>query len=107
MEKNVQAHKSNQHPLSSHINRIISLDMTGSNSDDGHDEFTETHPDGTDEEETTTTDTVNKLHTDDGRYGVYYISDDSKKKKSNIKRIFLVTEQGEDILDDETVCDTG
>jgi hypothetical protein len=65
--------------------------MANSNSNDGYDEFTNTHPDGSDEEETTTTYTVDELDTHDCHYGIDQISDDSKK--FGVRQRFLIAKE--------------
>ena len=62
--------------------------MTHSNSENGYDEFTDTHSDGTDEKETTTAHTVDQLDTHNGHDGIDYISDDPEKKFSGLGRSF-------------------
>ena len=62
--------------------------MASSNSNDSHDEFTDTHSEGSNEEELTTTYTVNKLDTHDCHYGIDYISDNSGGKKKVRHRDF-------------------
>ena len=57
------------------------IDIANGNSNDGYDEFTNTHSDGSKEEETTTTHTVDEMDAEDYRYETDYISDDSEKKK--------------------------
>lgn len=81
--------------------------MASSNSNDGNDEFTRTHSEGSNEEKPTTTYTVNELDTHDCHYGIDYISDDSgKKKKVQIQRGF--GSQGKVYrLDEESVADPG
>ena len=58
--------------------------MASCNSNDGNDEFTRTHSEGSNEEKSTTTYTVNELDTHDCHYGIDYISDDSRKKKKKV-----------------------
>jgi hypothetical protein len=45
------------------------IDIASSNSNDGYDEFTNTHSDGPNEEETTTTHTVDEMDAQDYHYG--------------------------------------
>jgi hypothetical protein len=69
--------------------------MASSNSNDGYYEFTNTHSDGSNEKETTTTHTVDELDTKGRHYGIHYISDDSEKKKEKkFRQRFLVAKQG-------------
>ena len=83
-KQNAHAHKRNQHLLSWYINSLSDgVDMAGSNSNDGYYEFTNTHSDSSNEEETTTTHTVDELDTHDRHYGIHYISDDSIEKRSD------------------------
>ena len=82
-KKNAHAHKSNQHSLSCYINSLgDGIDMPSSNSNDSYDEFTNTHSDSSNKEETTTTHTVDKLDTHDRHCGIDYIRYDSEKKNN-------------------------
>ena len=70
--------------------------MASSNSNDGNDEFTRTHSEGSNEEKPTTAYTVNELDTHDCHYGIDYISDDSgkkKKKKFRYKEVLVPKER--------------
>jgi hypothetical protein len=62
---------------------MINRDFASSNSDNGYDEFTETHPQGANDEETAAAGTIDKLDTHNSHYGVYYISNDSEQNEGS------------------------
>jgi hypothetical protein len=77
--KAAHAHKRDQYFLSWYIHSLSDgIDVASSNSDNGYDEFRDTHSDGSNEEKTTTTHTVDELDTNDRHYGIHNISYDSE-----------------------------
>ena len=79
-EKTAHAHKHNQHFLSWYINGLSDgIDMANSNSNDGYDEFTNTHSNGSHEEETAATHAIDEKDTHNCHCGTDCTSDDSEK----------------------------
>jgi len=77
VERNIYAYESDQHTLRSQVHRLVCLDVASSNTNNGDDEFAETHPRGTDEQQAPAAHSVDELDTEYGRGGVDNIANDS------------------------------
>lgn len=76
----VHAGKCDQHSLRSNIDDLTSSGLmwgADGDSDDGDDELTQAHANGTNEEQLPASDAVDELDTDDGHDGVDNIRDNS------------------------------